>query len=114
MWYYQDGFIISKCSDKVLDVKGGELEDKAYICQYDRKKVINAHNQRWGYHKGYIYSLANTSMVLDLRNHSTADGTRIILSNKKFGYDNTQQLWDLVPAGETRAEREVLFETDFD
>jgi hypothetical protein len=45
---------------------------------------------------------------------STLDGTRVILYHKKFGHDNINQLWDLIPAGEERGEREVLFEVDFD
>jgi hypothetical protein len=53
-------------------------------------------------------------MVLDVRGNQTSDGTRVVLYHKKFGYDNTNQLWDLIPAGQVRAEREVLFEADFD
>jgi hypothetical protein len=53
-------------------------------------------------------------MVLDVKNNMTADGTRVILYHRKFGYDNVNQLWDLVPAGQVRSDREVLFEADFD
>lgn len=52
-------------------------------------------------------------MVLDVKSESTLDGTRVVLYHKKFGAA-TSQLWDLVPAGDVRAEREVLFEADFD
>lgn len=110
---HQDGFIVNKKSGKVLDVRGGPLVDNAWICQYDRKLVADAHNQRWGYSKGYIYVLADPHMVLDVKGNSTLDGTRIILHHKKFGYDNTHQLWDLIPAGDIPGEREVLFEADF-
>lgn len=88
--------------------------DDALICQYDRKLVVDAQNQRWGYQDGYIYTLADPHMVLDVKGNVTQDGTRLILYHKKFGYDTVNQLWDLVPAGEVRAEREVLFEADFD
>jgi hypothetical protein len=53
-------------------------------------------------------------MVLDVKGNVTYDGTRLILYHKKFGYDTVNQLWDIVPAGEVRAEREILFEADFD
>ncbi|CAO0797004.1 unnamed protein product [Mucor circinelloides] len=114
LWYYQDGFVVNKCSGKALDVRGGPLVDDAWICQYDRKKISDAQNQRWGYEDGFIYTLADPHMVLDVRGNQTSDGTRVVLYHKKFGYDNLNQLWDLVPAGQVRAEREVLFEADFD
>ncbi|CEG76439.1 hypothetical protein RMATCC62417_11336 [Rhizopus microsporus] len=104
---------VNKKSGKVLDVRGGPLVDNAWICQYDRKLVADAHNQRWGYSKGYVYVLADPHMVLDVKGNSTLDGTRVILYHKKFGYDNTHQLWDLIPAGDIPGEREVLFEADF-
>lgn len=88
--------------------------DDAWICQYDRKLIPDAQNQRWGYERGYIYVLSDPHMVLDVRNHSTVDGSRVILHHKKFGYENTSQLWDLIPAGQVRAVREVLFETEFE
>lgn len=93
-------------------MRGGPLVDNALICQYDRKMIVDAHNQRWGYNKGYIYVLSDPHMVLDVRGNHLIDGTRIILHHKKFGYENINQLWDLIPAGNVRKEREVLFETD--
>lgn len=97
-----------------MDVRGGPLTDGAWICQYDRKLIAEAQNQRWGYDNGYLYVLADPHMVLDVKNGSTLDGTRVILYHKKLGHDNINQLWDLIPAGEERGEREVLFEVDFD
>lgn len=111
----QDGFIINKHSNKVLDVRGGPLKENAPIIQYDRKLVVDAQNQRFGYNsrEGHIYVLADPHMVLDIRGGETSDGTRVILYRKKLSFeDNLNQLWDLVPAGEVRAEREVLFEAD--
>ncbi|RCI02564.1 hypothetical protein CU098_003819, partial [Rhizopus stolonifer] len=108
-----DGFLVNKTSAKVLDVRGGPLIDNAWICQYDRKVVSDADNQRWGYNEGYIYVLSDPHMVLDVRGNSTADGTRMILYHRKFGHDNINQLWDLVPAGHVRGEREILFEAEF-
>ncbi|OBZ87220.1 hypothetical protein A0J61_04729 [Choanephora cucurbitarum] len=113
LWYYQDGFIVNKHSGKVLDVRGGPLVQDAWICQYDRKLTEEAQNQRWGYDEGFIYPLADPHMVLDIRGNQTADGTRLILYHKKLGH-NLNQLWDLIPAGPVRAEREVLFEVDFE
>ncbi|KAI7871828.1 ricin B lectin domain-containing protein [Spinellus fusiger] len=114
LWYFQDGFIINQHSGKCMDVRGGPIVDNAWICQYDRKIVGEAQNQQWGYREGYIYVVAEPHMVLDVKSTSHADGTRLILHQKKFGYNNSHQLWDLVPAGSVRAHREVLFEANFD
>ncbi|KAI8393868.1 ricin B lectin domain-containing protein [Radiomyces spectabilis] len=114
LWYYQDGFLINKHSGKVLDVRGGPLVENAWIIQYDRKIIADAHNQRWGYKDGYIYSLAEPHLVLDIKGNSMEDGTRLILYRKKMAFHNANQLWDLVPAGDVRGERDVLFEADFD
>ncbi|KAI9028130.1 ricin B lectin domain-containing protein [Phycomyces nitens] len=116
LWYYQEGFIINKHSGKCLDIRGGPIVEHALICQYDRKLVADAQNQQWGYRDGYIYVLSEPHMVLDVKGNYQTDGTRLVLSHKKFALDNANvnQLWDLIPAGNVRAEREVLFEADFD
>ncbi|CAO3620853.1 unnamed protein product [Cunninghamella blakesleeana] len=117
LWYYQDGFLINKNSQKVLDVRGGLIVENAKIIQYDRKLVVDAHNQRWGYNRkeGYIFVLSDPYFVLDLKGGSTQDGAKLILSHKKYSLDSHQtQIWDLIPAGDVRGEREVLFETNFD
>ncbi|KAG0173271.1 hypothetical protein DFQ28_011182 [Apophysomyces sp. BC1034] len=114
LWYYEDGFLVNKHSGKVLDVRGGPVIDNAWICQYDRKLLLDAHNQRWGYKDGYIYVLAEPHMVLDIKGGHKTDGTRLILYHRKYPVDSSNQIWDLVPAGEVRAERELLFEADFD
>ncbi|KAF7725280.1 hypothetical protein EC973_000290 [Apophysomyces ossiformis] len=114
LWYYEDGFLVNKHSGKVLDVRGGPIVDNAWICQYDRKLLLDAHNQRWGYRDGHIYVLAEPHMVLDVKGGHTTDGTRLILHHKKYPVDTSNQLWDLIPAGEVRAERELLFEAEFD
>ncbi|KAI9321854.1 ricin B lectin domain-containing protein [Dichotomocladium elegans] len=116
LWYYQDGFLINKKSNKVLDVRGGPLHENAVIIQYDRKLVADAQNQRWGYNSrdGYIYILASPTLVLDVRGGSSEDGARLILYHRKpiLSHDELHQQWDLVPAGEVRAQRELLFESD--
>jgi hypothetical protein len=54
-------------------------------------------------------------MVLDIKGGTGEKGSRVILYNRKLSVQgNDNQLWDLVPAGEVRAQRELLFEADFD
>ncbi|KAI9246897.1 ricin B lectin domain-containing protein [Phascolomyces articulosus] len=115
LWYYQDGFIINKNSGKVLDVRGGAIKDNAPIIQYDRKLVVDAQNQMWGYkgRDGMIYLLSDPQMVLDIRGGLTEDGSKVILYHRKLALEhNLNQQWDLVAAGNVRAEREVLFESE--
>ncbi|KAI9489883.1 ricin B lectin domain-containing protein [Zychaea mexicana] len=99
LWYYQDGFIVNKNSNKVLDVRGGALHDNTPVIQYDRKLVVDAQNQRWGYKSrdGVIYLLADPRMVLDIRGDSADDGAKVILYHRKSASeDNLNQNWDLV------------------
>lgn len=106
---------MNKYSGKVLDVRGGPLESGALICQYDRKLVLDAHNQRFGYRDGMIHCLADPRMVLDIKGGTGEKGSRVILYTRKLTFQgNDNQCWDLVPAGDVRAKRETLFEADFD
>ena len=85
------------------------------MIQYDRKLVVDAQNQRWGYKSrdGVIYLLSDPTMVLDIRCVLADDGSRLILYHRKLAIeDNLNQQWDLVAAGDVRAEREVLFESE--
>ncbi|ORY99019.1 ricin B lectin domain-containing protein [Syncephalastrum racemosum] len=116
LWSYQDGYLVNKKSNKVLDIRGGNLKENMPIIQYDRKLTADAHNQQFGYSKdGHIYVLVEPHMVLDIRGAAVQDGSRVILYHKKpaIDGDNLNQLWDLIPAGQVRKEREVLFEADF-
>ncbi|CAO3588691.1 unnamed protein product [Absidia cylindrospora] len=112
---HNNGFLINKHSQKVIDIRGGPMVDGARIIQYRRKLIAEANNQRWGYQAkdGMIYCLADPRFVLDVP--GMTDGTRLKLYHKKYALDPTQQQqqWDIVPAGNVRAERELLFETNF-
>ena len=85
------------------------------MIQYDRKLVVDAQNQRWSYKNrdGVIYLLSDPTMVLDIRGALADDGSKLILYHRKLALeDNLNQQWDLVAAGDVRAEREVLFESE--
>ncbi|OZJ04138.1 hypothetical protein BZG36_02836 [Bifiguratus adelaidae] len=117
LWYYSEGFIVSKLSGKVLDVRGGTLTKKdsfKFICTYDRKIIASADNQQWEYRDGFIFLLSDPHVVLDIRGDSDAEGARVIAYPRKLVYqEHDNQLWDLVPAGDVRADKEVLFEVNF-
>lgn len=50
----------------VLDIRGGDIKRDKAIIQYARKPGL-AHNQRWKYKDGYIFSAASPHLVLDIR-----------------------------------------------
>ncbi|KAG1446551.1 hypothetical protein G6F46_011587 [Rhizopus delemar] len=83
LWRAEDGFLINKRSQLVMDIRGGDLK---------------AHNQRFGYRDGYIYCLADPRLVLDIRGGGSKEGTKIILYKRKES-DNQNQLWTIIPVG---------------
>ncbi|KAI9476149.1 MAG: ricin B lectin domain-containing protein [Benjaminiella poitrasii] len=97
LWRYDDGFLINKKSDLVMDIRGGDLKSDTLIVQYDRKMTM-AHNQRWGYRDGYIYCLADPRLVLDIKGGGSKEGTKIILYKRK-DTDNENQQWVIEPFG---------------
>lgn len=85
------------------------------MCQYDRKLIQNADNQRFGYSAGFIYCLADPRYVLDIRGGADTDGSRIIIHLRKLYYeDHETQLWDLEVAGEERTGEEAPAEEEED
>ncbi|KAI8087754.1 ricin B lectin domain-containing protein [Gilbertella persicaria] len=98
LWRAEDGFLVNKKSNLVIDVRGGDLLSDKPIVQYDRK-ITMAHNQRWGYRDGYVYVLADPRLVLDIKGGGNKDGTKIILYKRK-DTDNQNQQWTIEPYGE--------------
>lgn len=62
----------------------------------------------------YRYNfIEDPHMVIDVRGGSADDGARLVLKRRKIRLnEDLSQQWDLVPAGEVRSERELLFESD--
>ncbi|KAI8345282.1 ricin B lectin domain-containing protein [Choanephora cucurbitarum] len=97
LWRSEDGFLINKKSNLVMDIRGGDLLSDKPIVQYDRK-ITMAHNQRWGFRDGYVYCLADPRLVLDIRGGGSKDGTKVILYKRK-DTDNENQQWVIEPYG---------------
>ncbi|RUP51398.1 ricin B lectin domain-containing protein [Jimgerdemannia flammicorona] len=94
LWHVDEGFLINKHSGFVLDIESGKLERDRRICQYEKKWIQEANNQRWGYQDGFIYCLAEPELVLDIRGGSEEDGAEIIVWDRKHN-DNANQKWVL-------------------
>ncbi|RUS14907.1 ricin B lectin domain-containing protein [Endogone sp. FLAS-F59071] len=97
LWKFEEGFLVNKRSGLVIDIQSGELAPDRNICQYDRKWVQEANNQRWGYEDGFIYCRARPDLVLDIRGGDDSDGTEVIVYNKKYE-DNYNQKWEVEKA----------------
>ncbi|RUS28619.1 ricin B lectin domain-containing protein [Jimgerdemannia flammicorona] len=100
LWSCDNDFIINKNSGLVLDIRGGQVLSNKQIIQYNRKLTQAAHNQRWGYRDGFIYSLADPNLVLDIKGGANAENTPVILYTRKSS-DAFNQQWDIVPASPT-------------
>ncbi|RUP51979.1 hypothetical protein BC936DRAFT_143865, partial [Jimgerdemannia flammicorona] len=124
LWSCDNDFIINKNSGL------GQVLSNKQIIQYNRKLTQAAHNQRWGYRDGFIYSLADPNLVLDIKVNTcsylqhpitahqpariltfallstysqggaNAENTPVILYTRKSS-DAFNQQWDIVPASPT-------------
>ncbi|KAI9282204.1 ricin B lectin domain-containing protein [Sporodiniella umbellata] len=107
LWRAEDGFLINKKSNLVMDIRGGDLKSDTFIVQYSRKMTM-AHNQRFGFRDGYIYCLADPRLVLDIRGGGSKEGTKIILYKRKET-DQMNQQWTLIPYGQSNQGSQVPY-----
>lgn len=72
----------------------------AHIIQYNQKPDYEPEsNQKWEIdHEGYIHSIANPDLVLDIKGAEDKAGAAIILYEKRSGGVASNQRWELVPA----------------
>ncbi|KAI7903616.1 uncharacterized protein BX663DRAFT_36301 [Cokeromyces recurvatus] len=93
LWKYEDGYIVNKASNMVLDVRGGSLKPNAKICQYTQKKDDNE-NQLWALSAdGVIFLEANKNLVLTVEENQTAH-SKLYLSERKSNLE--EQRWNFV------------------
>ncbi|CEP07761.1 hypothetical protein [Parasitella parasitica] len=70
LWTFENGYLVSKKTSfgmkiyAFMDIEGGDLRSDKKVLQYSRKKTM-AHNQRWGIRDGFIYAVADPSLVLE-------------------------------------------------
>ncbi|ORZ16872.1 hypothetical protein BCR42DRAFT_413365 [Absidia repens] len=95
LWRWEDGYLINMKSKLVMDIRGGDLKADTLIVQYGRK-VTMAHNQRFGFRDGYLYTLADPRLVFDVKGESDKDGAKLILSKRKVQSHEYQQ-WAIEP-----------------
>lgn len=114
LWKHENGFLINKASNLVLDVRGGKhfnlifkkykylhklyflgrIANGSEICQYKQKKD-GFENQQWGLSvEGYIHAKTEKNIVLALS--STMKNSLVLkLANKKTP-DHEEQRWNFV------------------
>ncbi|KAI8642533.1 hypothetical protein BD408DRAFT_482715 [Parasitella parasitica] len=86
LWTFENGYLVSKKTSFVMDIEGGDLRSDKKVLQYSRKKTM-AHNQRWGIRDGFIYAVADPSLVLECQDND--DDVRV---NRKTN-DKEHQQW---------------------
>ncbi|KAI9261552.1 hypothetical protein BDA99DRAFT_560413 [Phascolomyces articulosus] len=93
LWRYKNGFLINKSSGKVLDVRGGSIENGAGLCQYDQKKK-SYQNQQWALTvEGFIHIQSNNGLVLSSQ---TKSGKTSIYLADKLSVEHKEQRWNFV------------------
>ncbi|KAI8984103.1 hypothetical protein BDF20DRAFT_801095, partial [Mycotypha africana] len=68
LWKYEEGYLINKSSELVLDVPGGKLFPSASIIQWHAKVLRSSRkNQMWGLSvDGHIHPQSCSSLVLSI------------------------------------------------
>ncbi|KAI8971219.1 hypothetical protein BDB01DRAFT_508938 [Pilobolus umbonatus] len=94
LWKFDNGFIINKTSNMVLDVRGGEIKSGAGICQFTQK-TTDAENQKWALtNDGAIYPTTNKNLILCVNENETIRSA-LYLTDKKASLSKAQR-WNFV------------------
>ncbi|EIE85897.1 hypothetical protein RO3G_10607 [Rhizopus delemar RA 99-880] len=94
LWKSENGYLVNKASEMVLDIRGGAIASGATICQYT-KKTENNENQQWGLTvEGSIHPESNKNLILTVKENETVRSA-LFLSEKK-AHDHKGQCWNFV------------------
>ncbi|KAF7724148.1 hypothetical protein EC973_001273 [Apophysomyces ossiformis] len=89
VWRYNNGFFINKRSGL------GSFGAGAITAQVKQDSPRNL-QQQWGYDNGYVFSHADTNLVLDVDKGATESGANVIIYGQKDG-GSANQKWKLEP-----------------
>ncbi|ORE01579.1 hypothetical protein BCV72DRAFT_309889, partial [Rhizopus microsporus var. microsporus] len=94
LWKFDNGFLVNKASEMVLDIRGGSIASGATICQYT-KKTEDAENQKWGLTvEGSIHPESNKGLALTVKEDETVRSSLYLAERKTC--DNKGQCWNFV------------------
>ncbi|RCI06379.1 hypothetical protein CU098_001837, partial [Rhizopus stolonifer] len=94
LWKCENGYLVNKVSEMVLDIRGGSIVSGSTICQYT-KKTENNQNQQWGLTvEGSIHPESNKNLVLTVKENELVRSA-LFLSEKKTA-DHKGQCWNFV------------------
>ncbi|KAI9031791.1 hypothetical protein CLU79DRAFT_730187 [Phycomyces nitens] len=102
LWIHQDGFLTNKMTGLVLDINIAESflavftgECRMYLDNMKEKEAAN--DQRFGYdaEAGYIYTLSDPNMVLDIRHEENIPDARLMIYKRKPVENASNQLWSI-------------------
>ncbi|CEG64814.1 hypothetical protein RMATCC62417_01723 [Rhizopus microsporus] len=94
LWKFDNGYLVNKASEMVLDIRGGSIASGATICQYT-KKTEDAENQKWGLTvEGSIHPESNKGLVLTVKEDEMVRSSLYLAERKTC--DNKGQCWNFV------------------
>ncbi|KAI9019966.1 hypothetical protein CLU79DRAFT_704406, partial [Phycomyces nitens] len=92
LWKYNNGTLVNKASEMVLEVKGGSLVNGAEICQY--KENLESKHQQWGLTAdGCIHIKSFGNLVLSV-NANEKNKSNVFLATKSG--EQKEQRWNFV------------------
>ncbi|CAG8524300.1 10827_t:CDS:2, partial [Paraglomus brasilianum] len=98
LWRYDNGWIVHKSSNNVLEVEGGKVGGRLVFNA--RKTLANANNQRWIFTKeGHLALQNNPQLVLDIKG-TVKETAQIVLADttsKAFGKSGKSAIWVTIP-----------------
>lgn len=92
LWKYQDGKIINRRSQLVLDCKQGVVRYGARLMQGIPKQGKESHHQRWESSNGTLIVQGKSLYAIDIEGDGTKTGSRLSLQRPKV-QNNLDQQW---------------------
>ncbi|KAF9198224.1 hypothetical protein BGZ49_001021, partial [Haplosporangium sp. Z 27] len=91
LWRFEDGYIINRRTNLVLDASQDSLKPGSHLIQWTRKTEDKA-SQLWDVTNGFIYLKSQPNLVLDVDGDGSREGSRISLNERKEK-KNLDQRW---------------------
>ncbi|KAG0013890.1 hypothetical protein BGZ80_010786, partial [Entomortierella chlamydospora] len=92
LWRYEDGQLINRRSNLVLDCKQGVVRYGARLMQGVPKQGKEAHHQRWESANGTLIIQGKPTFAIDIEGDGTKTGARLSLQRPKTQNNLDQQL----------------------
>ncbi|KAF9313518.1 hypothetical protein BG003_005092 [Podila horticola] len=82
LWRLENGYIVNRRTNLVLDVDDSEFKTGTRIIQWSRNCPEKNANQQWAVSNGFIHPKTYPNLVLDVKDNITCEGARICLGER--------------------------------